>query len=134
MHLEMLVPMAAILGLVAIGPAEAQPAPLSITSPRNAQTVVPLTDVAGTAPEGVSRVWVIVHPTLTADCWVQGMALVDPDHTWRFAKAHFGNAKAAGAPFEVRALAFPATSLQVGKAVCWPDAATYSAAVNVVRQ
>lgn len=115
-------------------PVHAQSPMVAIKSPIEGQIVMPLTDVSGTAAEGINRVWVVIHPTLTADCWVQGVAIVDDDHTWILKKAHFGDAGSSGAPFEVRALTDPPQSIKVGVTQCWPDAPTYSRAINVTRQ
>ena len=125
--------------------AVAQPAskrPLSVTIQRPSsrddakrEPVGVRHEVSGAVSDKSARVWLVVHPQETSDCWIQNPILANADGTWRLL-AQFGENDPAhsGKPFEIRAFANPKSALRPGKTTCWPEAEAHSDPVYVIRK
>ena len=118
-------------------PTPVQRARVSITieAPRQNERVRVHQDVSGKVSDRSVRVWVVVQPRETADCWVQNPIVVNSDGRWRVS-AQFGEERPdhKGKAYEIRALADPKGRVGVGKTSCWPEAEVISDPVYVVRE
>jgi hypothetical protein len=116
--------------------AEAQ---IVVNTPVNNSQVCPLAEISGKI-DGAAKtaakdeLWIIVHPKLVGDCWVQDPVSVAPDGTWS-AYAHFGEPIAAhdGLPYEFKVMVLT-TKPTVGKTVCWPASSWVSPVTTVTRR
>jgi len=108
---------------------------LAIETPDHNDRVNVRHEIAGIVSSGGARVFVIIQPRETSDCWVQNPILVNSDRTWRVF-AQFGEQTSghSGKAYEVRALANPKGSLRPGRTSCWPEAEAYSDPIYVVRK
>jgi len=108
----------------------------SITIERPAQkaAVAVREDVAGKT-SARSRVWLVIQPRETSDCWIQNPAIPTSDGSWRI-PAQFGEegSQHRGKAYEIRALVNPKNPLAPGKVNCWPEADAYSDPVHVTRK
>ena len=127
--------------LIAAGLANVAQAEVTITTPTNGAAVCARHQVAGrvsgpTTAAAMGKVWVVVHPKLTPDYWVQQSADVGENGDWN-QYPYFGEAgQHVGAPYEIKAFAAPSIALRVGQILAgWPPAAFQSALVdNLVRR
>ena len=125
-----------VCGMILAQRAEAQ---ISVDSPKSGALVCSMTEISGTI-RGDAKVaakdilWIVVHPKLVGDCWVQDPVSVASDGTWS-AYLYFGEPVSAhdGLLFEFKVLAL-STKPSVGKTVCWPDATWISPLVTVTRR
>jgi hypothetical protein len=132
-----------VLGLILMGspfavatqPPSKQARSATIQEPSQNEAVAVRHEVVGKVPEKGTTVWVIVHPRMTPDCWVQSPSISNSDGSWRV-MAQFGENRPehSGQHYEIRALTDPKGKLTVGKTACWPDAGSYSDSVYVVRK
>jgi len=108
---------------------------IKIQKPAQKELVGVKHEVAGTVSDRSAKVWLVVRPRETADCWIQNPILVNNDGSWRLL-SQFGEEKPehSGKPYEIRALANPKTTMRPGKTICWPEAEVYSDPVYVVRK
>jgi hypothetical protein len=91
--------------------------------------------VEGIAHAG-AEVWVIVHPTLVSDYWIQPRLTVRGDGKWRV-NAYIGRPGNVdvGKHFEIMAVANPKEPLKEGDVLrYWPEAAAKSQLIEVVRK
>ena len=108
---------------------------IKIQTPTQKELVEVMHKVAGTVSERSAKVWLVVQPRETTDCWIQKPILVNSDGSWQL-MAQFGEEKSehSGKSYEIRALANPKSTMRIGKTSCWPEAAVYSDPVYVVRK
>lgn len=113
---------------------------VAITSPTANSDVIRRPEMEGTvtvpgADCTCAEVWVVVHPTLTADYWVQPKATVNADGTWT-ARPYVADDRPfpANERFETTAFANPKATLQPSDVLHdWPIAAARSKTIIVTR-
>jgi hypothetical protein len=108
---------------------------LTITLPKDGEAVPERPEVEGIAHPG-AEVWVIVHPTLVSDYWIQPRLTVRADGKWRV-NVYIGRPGNldVGKHFEIMAVANPKRALKEGDILhYWPEAAAKSKLIEVVRK
>lgn len=102
---------------------------IEFTLPMTGATVPWHGAVEGRVNPNANEVWLIIHPVINNDCWVQPRAAIQ-NGRWRV-NATFGNFDSEGAQFEMMAVADSTVPLREGQAVsCWPEAAAQSEIVT----
>jgi len=107
---------------------------VTILSPASGDRVAPLEILRGTVSNRSTDIWVVIHPLNTAAYWVQPK-VTEIGGTWS-SLAFFGRSSRidAGKGFEIRAVVSPRGALREGDILpAWPDAASVSRPVRVVR-
>jgi hypothetical protein len=115
---------------------QAQSTKVWITEPKNRDIVPERPYVEGKVSNANAAVWVVVHPMEVADYWVHPRLTANQDGTWRV-DAYLGRPGNvdAGKHFEIMAIANPQRPLNEGDVLrSWPDAASKSEVVEVVRK
>lgn len=115
---------------------EALEAMISITEPKDGDSVPERPYVKGTVTDPNAKVWVIVHPMEVSDYWVQPSLTVKGDGTWK-AKIFIGRPGRidVGKQFEIMAVANPKVRLSEGKVLSgWPEAQWKSQVIEVTRK
>lgn len=111
------------------------PKELRITAPLNEARVPIQTMVEGTVPDTKAKVWVIIHPILIPQRWVQQSISVNDDGTWRVGVQVGDSHTPSGTRFEIKAFANPKKPLKNGDVLTeWPEAKLISNAVYVTRE
>ena len=107
---------------------------ITITSPRDGDSVAARSFVEGTVSDPQSKLWVVIHPMKVSSFWVQPDVSVKEDGAWKV-MAYFGRAADKGEHFEVIAIANPKKQLKEGEILDgWPEAQWSSKAVEVTRK
>jgi|WetSurMetagenome_2_1015567.scaffolds.fasta_scaffold400781_1 hypothetical protein len=111
-------------------------APINITSPANNDTVPQRPYIQGTVSDTSFKVWVIVHPILVAEYWVQPKIMVRENGIWKCSIyiGREGNVD-VGKRFEVMAVADPKEELSEGMMLSfWPTSKAKSEIIELVRK
>jgi hypothetical protein len=94
--------------------------------------------VKGNVVDPNEKVWVVVHPTGTAEFWVQPPVTVTKGEkgggVWSVQIYVGDSATKSGTGFEIMAMAKLAKPVTVGKQAEWPEAKWKSNVVMVTRQ
>lgn len=108
---------------------------ITIENPASQARVKPRDTISGKVSDPNATVWVVIHPKLTSDFWVQPPVTVDNDGTWEV-EGHFGREGAvdSGKPYEIRAFANPAGELVEGLRTDWPSGAAKSRVIKATRE
>lgn len=109
---------------------------VSIAEPANGTKVAYRQVVRGTVSDPKCKVWLVVHPMLAADYWVQNPINVKSNGQWT-AQVYLGTSAQTqvGELFELRAVADPQAALKAGDVLTtWPDAKSQSNIVEVERE
>lgn len=111
-----------------------KPLQVVITSPTTNTTVEMVDQIRGYVSDPTAKVWLVIHPLQSSDCWIQQAVIVEADGSWA-SMARFGENNSAhrGLPYEIRALANPIQTLSKGRTACWPSAKAVSRALYVRR-
>jgi hypothetical protein len=109
---------------------------IAITTPCDGARVSQRQFVGGTVSDSNAQVWVIIHPMVTSDYWVQPNVTVREGGKWKVL-CYFGEPiqEHSGRPYEVMAFVNPKETLREGQQLpSWPGAQSKSQAIEVVRE
>ena len=108
---------------------------LIITEPKDGIVVGPEYIIRGRVLDKTAAVWVVVHPALTEEYWVQDKATIDEDGQWS-ARVTIGRPGIidTGKPFEIMAIAGPKKEIREGDIrEEWPEGQWKSQLLKVTR-
>jgi len=126
----------AVILLLSISNLSGQQLNLNIIEPHDKAKVPERPFVEGTVSNPNAEVWVVVHPMMVSDYWVQAKPTVKREGTWRV-KIHVGRPGTIdiGEEYEIVAFANPKDKLKEGlKLPGWPDSEGKSQVVEVTRE
>lgn len=108
--------------------------PLSITRPRQDDTVTRRPIVEGSVRDLNSEVWVVVHPLGSAGFWVQPKPAIKRDGSWKTQVFVGREGQDFGSYYEICAVANPKAGLKEGDVLeDWPPAAYQTDVIEVLR-
>src|SRR5438045_2121325 len=128
------VPVLAMLMLLRTADAQ-----IVVTAPREGALVCPRTEVVGRLERQaksakIEELWIILHPKVVDDCWIQNVVSVKPDGTWS-GFVNFGKPTQEhdNLPYEFKVVTLSARP-KIGKTSCWPTGRLVSDLVTVKRR
>lgn len=127
-----------LLGSMMLGSAYGKQLEVKISSPSNGSVVPWRACVQGSVSDPEGKVWLIIHPMLTDDFWVQpAIDVMQRDSSWKVA-GYFGRQSGIddGKPYQMRIIANPKQPLtETGNSPLsgWPEAEAVSDIVEVTR-
>jgi len=132
--------LAGAMGLAgATGLALGAQAQIVVNTPKSGMQVCPVNEISGrisgpAMAASNAELWIVVHPKLVGDCWVQDPVSVAPDGSWS-GYAHFGEriSDHDDLPYEFKVMVLTAKPT-VGKITCWPTTTWVSPVVTVTRR
>ena len=117
-------------------PPEPVAAEISITEPKNEDSVSEYPVFKGQVADPNAQVWIVVHPMEIAEYWVQQPVTVSSNGSWE-TQPNIGRPGNVddGKRFEVMAIVNPESPLTTGdKLKIWPEAQGQSDVIRVTRQ